>query len=71
MSFFGVERIWYVTGPNLNLIRYTTGSQCHCLTSRSVDEKGPAKRSECACPGHKIPVKRFQPLPLNTHAYVL
>ena len=27
-----VERVRYVTVANLNLIRYTTGSQCNCLS---------------------------------------
>ena len=29
----------YITVANLNLIRYTTGSQCNCLSSSSDGEK--------------------------------
>ena len=34
-----LERERYITVANLNLIRYTTGSQCNCLSSGSDGEK--------------------------------
>ena len=34
-----VERVHYVTVANLNIIRYTTGNQCNCLSSGNDGEK--------------------------------